>query len=350
MTMVNMSPPAASPGIATEAPTNGNGHSELVSGSVETIGEEKARKVLDRVDFLSKLREEVVTHPELKEKLENLAEMALDLPEWWIPGKHDHDLVIGAARHGMARMEYYILNDMELSFKDILKRCLEGKPLTNQKGLEEWEAKREERQKNKADTNGESKNGESKDKNGKKKGRKQKTLRKMRGSAVAPFLVLSLGLVNGRAVQDEAETKEVIVEKGDSEGEEEVATKAPYVPGGDKTPFLRGGPGGRDTTLETMEDKGTIQETMEDKDTTLETMEVKDTIQETMGAKDTTLETMEDKDTIQETTEDKDTTLETMEDKDTIQDTTGDKDTIQEGTTLAAETAMRSNSLVLVMA
>merc|ERR1712214_174440 len=168
-----MSPPAASPGIATEAPTNGNGHSELVSGSVETIGEEKARKVLDRVDFLSKLREEVVTHPELKEKLENLAEMALDLPEWWIPGKHDHDLVIGAARHGMARMEYYILNDMELSFKDILKRCLEGKPLTNQKGLEEWEAKREERQKNKADTNGESKNGESKDKNGKKKGKKR---------------------------------------------------------------------------------------------------------------------------------------------------------------------------------
>merc|ERR1712233_30772 len=80
---------------------------------------------------------------------------------------------------------------------------------------------------------------------GKKKGRKQKTLRKMRGLAVAPFLVLSLGLVNGRAVQDEAETKEVIVEKGDSEGEEEVATKAPYVPGGDKTPFLRGGPGGQ---------------------------------------------------------------------------------------------------------
>ena len=72
--------------------------SELVSGSVETIGEEKARKVLDRVDFLSKLREEVVGLPDLKEKLENLAEMALDLPEWWIPGKHDYDLVVGAAR------------------------------------------------------------------------------------------------------------------------------------------------------------------------------------------------------------------------------------------------------------
>ena len=42
-------------------------------------------------------------------------------------------------------MEYYVLNDMELSFKDILKRCLEGKPLSNPKELEEWEAKREER-------------------------------------------------------------------------------------------------------------------------------------------------------------------------------------------------------------
>ena len=26
------------------------------------------------------------------------AQLALDLPEWWQPGKHDHDLVIGAAR------------------------------------------------------------------------------------------------------------------------------------------------------------------------------------------------------------------------------------------------------------
>ena len=72
--------------------------SELVSGSVDTIGEEKARKVLERVDFLSKLREEVVTNTDLKKKLESHAELALDLPEWWIPGKHDYDLVVGAAR------------------------------------------------------------------------------------------------------------------------------------------------------------------------------------------------------------------------------------------------------------
>lgn len=61
-------------------------------------------------------------------------------------------------------MEYYVLNDMELSFKDILKRCLEGKPLTNQKELEEWESKRAKREDKPspktADTNGDSKNGD----------------------------------------------------------------------------------------------------------------------------------------------------------------------------------------------
>merc|ERR1719264_773130 len=164
-----MTPAVPSLSAEPEPPINGNGTnghsvSELVSGSVETIGEEKAKKVLTTVDFLSKLRDEIVNQPELREKLEKHAELALDLPEWWVPGKHDH--VVGAARHGLSRMEYYVLNDMELSFKDILKRCLEAKPLTNQKDLEEWEAKREERQKTKASTNG-----EAKDKEEKKKGR-----------------------------------------------------------------------------------------------------------------------------------------------------------------------------------
>ena len=69
-------------------------------------------------------------------------------------------------------MEYYVLNDIELSFKDILKRSLEGKPLANQKELDAWEAQREERNKNDVDTNGDSKNGDCKDKNGKKKEKK----------------------------------------------------------------------------------------------------------------------------------------------------------------------------------
>ena len=28
----------------------------------------------------------------------HIAELALDMPEWWVPGKHDYDLVLGAAR------------------------------------------------------------------------------------------------------------------------------------------------------------------------------------------------------------------------------------------------------------
>ena len=69
-----------------------------MSGSVEAVSEEKARKVLDRVDFLTKLREEVVVREDLADVLEEHAELALDLPEWWVPGKHDTDLVVGAAR------------------------------------------------------------------------------------------------------------------------------------------------------------------------------------------------------------------------------------------------------------
>jgi chromodomain-helicase-DNA-binding protein 7 len=69
-----------------------------VAASVEPVPEEKARKVLERVDFLSRLREEVAPLPDLRARLERSAEPALDLPEWWIPGRHDADLVIGAAR------------------------------------------------------------------------------------------------------------------------------------------------------------------------------------------------------------------------------------------------------------
>ena len=69
-----------------------------MSGSVEAVSKEKADRVLERVDFLTKLREEVVTRQDLGEVLEEHAELALDLPEWWVPGKHDHDLVVGAAR------------------------------------------------------------------------------------------------------------------------------------------------------------------------------------------------------------------------------------------------------------
>ena len=41
-------------------------------------------------------------------------------------------------------MEYYILNDIELSFKDVLKRSLAGEPLVDSKLIEEWSSKRKQ--------------------------------------------------------------------------------------------------------------------------------------------------------------------------------------------------------------
>ena len=71
-----------------------------------------------------------------------LCEPAIDMPDWWISGKHDKDLLQGVARHGMARMDYYVLNDAELSFKDILKRHLCNETLLDKKAAAEYEKAR----------------------------------------------------------------------------------------------------------------------------------------------------------------------------------------------------------------
>merc|ERR1712066_331700 len=98
----------------------------------EPITEEKANKVLERLDMGKKLRQEIVAHPNLDERL-LLALDNQDLPEWWIPGKHDRDLLFGVAKHGIIRMEFHILNDQELSFQDIMKRHLSGEKMVDAK-------------------------------------------------------------------------------------------------------------------------------------------------------------------------------------------------------------------------
>merc|ERR1712048_328088 len=103
---------------------------ETFSVTPEPITEEKANKVLERLDMFKNLRQEIVTHPNLDERL-LLALDNQDLPEWWIPGKHDRDLLFGVARHGIIRMEYHILNDQELSFQDIMKRHLSGEKMVD---------------------------------------------------------------------------------------------------------------------------------------------------------------------------------------------------------------------------
>ncbi|XP_067904816.1 chromodomain-helicase-DNA-binding protein 6 isoform X2 [Heterodontus francisci] len=84
---------------------------------VEPITEERASRTLYRIELLRKVREQVLQSPQLNERLK-LCRPSLYLPVWWECGKHDRDLLIGTAKHGLSRTDYYILNDPQLSFRE----------------------------------------------------------------------------------------------------------------------------------------------------------------------------------------------------------------------------------------
>jgi len=101
---------------------------EVAQAMVEPIGEDRARRCLERLELLCKIREEVLSHPKLEDRLK-LCEPSLDLPDWWVCGKHDRDLLLGAARHGLGRTDFYYVHDPELGFREILRRHYAGEPL-----------------------------------------------------------------------------------------------------------------------------------------------------------------------------------------------------------------------------
>jgi chromodomain-helicase-DNA-binding protein 7 len=83
----------------------------------------KARQILDRVDLLSKIREEILSHPHLEERL-CLCQPSGDTPDWWQPGRHDKELLLGAAKHGLGRTDITILNDPDFSFHKMLGKSI----------------------------------------------------------------------------------------------------------------------------------------------------------------------------------------------------------------------------------
>lgn len=97
-----------------------------LSTTVEPITEERASRTLYRIELLRKIREQVLTHPQLSERLK-LCQPSLDLPEWWDCGKHDRDLLVGAAKHGVSRTDYHILNDSDLAFLDSHKNFAQNR-------------------------------------------------------------------------------------------------------------------------------------------------------------------------------------------------------------------------------
>merc|ERR1739845_59674 len=80
---------------------------EICPLKIDAIEESKAKKVLARVDLIRQIRDDVLEHPKLNE-----------------------------------RMDYYVLNDAELSFKDILKRHLCNETLLDKKAAAEYEKAR----------------------------------------------------------------------------------------------------------------------------------------------------------------------------------------------------------------
>lgn len=88
--------------------------SEL-SQTVAPITEERASRTLYRISLLRRLRERVLPHPSLEERL-LLAPPSSELPAWWNIREHDRQLMLGAALHGVSRTELSIFSDPQFTF------------------------------------------------------------------------------------------------------------------------------------------------------------------------------------------------------------------------------------------
>uniref|UniRef100_A0A3Q1BB71 Chromodomain helicase DNA binding protein 7 n=1 Tax=Amphiprion ocellaris TaxID=80972 RepID=A0A3Q1BB71_AMPOC len=88
---------------------------------IDPITEERASRTLYRIELLRRIREQVLPHPLLSERLK-LCQPSPDLPEWWECGRHDRDLLLGASKHGVSRTDYHILNDPALAFLEAHQR------------------------------------------------------------------------------------------------------------------------------------------------------------------------------------------------------------------------------------
>merc|ERR1712062_873604 len=80
------------------------------------------------------------------EKRLKLCQPSSDMPAWWVPGKHDKELLMGMNRHGLSRCEIHILNDKEFSFAQCQEATNQPNPKIVVKGTDKpIEIKEEEK-------------------------------------------------------------------------------------------------------------------------------------------------------------------------------------------------------------
>uniref|UniRef100_A0AAY4AWQ5 DNA helicase n=1 Tax=Denticeps clupeoides TaxID=299321 RepID=A0AAY4AWQ5_9TELE len=89
---------------------------EEVAQTLAPITEERASRTLYRISLLRRLRERVLPHPALEERL-SLAPASSELPAWWSIPQHDQELLLAVDRHGVSRTELSIFPDTDFSFQ-----------------------------------------------------------------------------------------------------------------------------------------------------------------------------------------------------------------------------------------
>uniref|UniRef100_A0A452IVR3 Chromodomain helicase DNA binding protein 8 n=1 Tax=Gopherus agassizii TaxID=38772 RepID=A0A452IVR3_9SAUR len=99
---------------------------------IEPISEERASRTLYRVDLLRRLREQVLCHPLLPERLALCQPPGPELPTWWECGRHDGELLQGAARHGLSQTDTNVMQDPDFSFLAARLSYLHGQAGTPQ--------------------------------------------------------------------------------------------------------------------------------------------------------------------------------------------------------------------------
>lgn len=89
------------------------------------ITEERASRTLYRISLLRRLRERVLPHPSLEERLP-LAPTSSELPAWWNIPDHDRQLMLGASLHGVSRTELSIFADPQFTFNQAREEFIQN--------------------------------------------------------------------------------------------------------------------------------------------------------------------------------------------------------------------------------